>query len=282
MKKLTLFALLFLASFLFFSCEKEKSGLIDPKLTGPFITSASLRAPALNLDTTTGSAVTHLPKGQYEITDPFTVHVTDVNGIQNITQVTYRVYLPGVTDYVTSGTLNRGITDSAGVFYSGQVSFIIGRNDVGIYKVEAVASDQFNLSSNAEETSLLVSRRNSIPQVTSADVPDTVTLAKRATVLITMTATASDSDGQGDIARVYFYSLDGPDSTFKFVLLDDGNANSLSGDVLAGDGIYTITVKLIDKPPPAAPVRKSYRFVFHAEDKAGAVSPPLTKTMVVN
>lgn len=278
MKKLTLFALLFLASLLFLSCEKEKSGLIDPKLTGPFITSAFLRDAAVNLDTTTSAAVIHLPNGLYEVTDSFAVHVTDDNGLQSITQVTYQVYLPGSTDYAASGPLNRGTTDSSGVTYYGQFSFILGRSDIGIYKVEAVANDQFNLSSNAEQTSLIVSRRNSIPQVTSADVPDTVTLALGGTVLITMTATVADSDGAGDITEVYFYSLNSTDPTKKFDLLDDGNAGGLSGDALAGDGIYTITVVLSDHPG----VRKTYGFEFHAQDKAGAISPRLTKYLTVN
>jgi len=277
MKKLTFFALMFLASFLFLSCEKEKSGLIDSKLTGPLITSAFLRDVALNLDTTTSGAVTRLSSDLYQVTDSFSVRVTDDNGLQSITQVTYRVYLPGSTDYVTSGPLNRGNTDSSAVTYNRQFSFILGRNDIGTYKVEAVASDQFNLSSNTEQTSLIVSRRNSIPQVTGADVPDTVTLAAGATVLITMTATVADSDGAGDITEVYFYSLNSTDPTHKFALLDDGDTYGLSGDALAGDGIYTITVGLSDHPG----VRKTYAFEFHAQDKAGAVSPPLTKYLTV-
>ncbi len=279
MKKLTLFVLLLLASFLFFSCEKEKSGLIDSKLTGPFITSAFLRYSALNLDTTTGGAVTHLPNGQYEVTDSFTVHVTDDNGLQSITQVTYQVALPGSVDYVTSGQLNRVITDSSGVTYNGQFTFFLGRNDVGIYTVEAIAIDQFNLSSNAEQASLVVTRRSSIPQVTAAGVPDTVTLPSGGTELIKLTATVADSDGLGAIAEVYFYSLNSTDPTHKFDLLDDGNTNGPggSGDVLAGDGIYTITVVLSDHPG----VRKTYAFEFHALDKTGDVSPPLTKYLTV-
>ena len=94
-----------------------------------------------------------------------------------------------------------------------------------------------------------------------------------------MTAAVVDSDGIADVREVFFYSLNSTNPSFKFILYDDGSLNSIppSGDLVAGDGTYTITVKLVDTPT----VRKTYTFEFHALDKQGAAAPIVSKRLTV-
>ncbi len=95
-----------------------------------------------------------------------------------------------------------------------------------------------------------------------------------------MTIVASDSDGLQDISEVYFRSLNSTDSTAKFFLYDDGSTilrnGVLSGDQLAGDGVFTIVVQL---PSTAAPGERL--FAFQCKDTFDSTSAVLIHSLIV-
>ena len=222
-----------------------------------------------------------LPNGDYKITATLLVEAKNLDGSPEIRSVFYRIYRPSSSDYFSQGIMSRKIDnqDSTSLDFTSNLTFVISRVEVGAYRIEVYAMDISNLPSNTIQVALLITRNNSTPQLTSAMVPDTVLLPPGDSLLIKMFAAASDSDGLSDISEVFFYSLNSSDPTRKFQLLDDGSANpsSLSGDALAGDGTYTITVKLLDQ----GDVRRTFNFEFHAVDRQGAESLPVIKTLTV-
>jgi hypothetical protein len=89
---------------------------------------------------------------------------------------------------------------------------------------------------------------------------------------------ASDPDGQSDILKVFFNSFkpDGsPSIGNPFQLYDDGN-EELNGDMIAGDGIYGLIIKL-----PANTTIGIYRFEFHAIDRSLDTSNVIIKNLVI-
>lgn len=269
---------LFIAlSFTISSCEKEKEGIIDSNFSAPFISSVTIPHNILNLDTTTSSSVTLLPNGTYRITDSLFAQTTSVSGAQTIKSIYYRIYRPGSDNHFSSGILSPSISNLTTTLYSGSFSFIVDRTEAGSYKIEVFAENSSGNTSNFVQVSLMITRNNSTPVILSTVVPDTVYLPPGDSLLIRMTAAIADSDGISDIQEVFFYSLNSSDPTRKFPLLDDGNINSISGDVLQGDGVYTITVKLLDQ----GNVRRTFEFEFHAVDRQGSNSASVLRMLTV-
>ncbi|MGD0038602.1 MAG: hypothetical protein ABSC53_15050, partial [Bacteroidota bacterium] len=57
---------------------------------------------------------------------------------------------------------------------------------------------------------------------------------------------------------------------------DDGNANQISCDLIAGDGIYGLKISL-----PTTTTIGTYRFEFYAVDRSNDTSNVLIKNIVV-
>ena len=93
-----------------------------------------------------------------------------------------------------------------------------------------------------------------------------------------MTVKAADADGQPDIKEVFFLSLDASNPTFKYILLDDGGGpTGLSGDLVAGDSVYTIIVNV----PTTPSAQKTYRFFFQATDAFGDTSASILHRVTI-
>jgi hypothetical protein len=97
-----------------------------------------------------------------------------------------------------------------------------------------------------------------------------------------LTASVSDPEGLSDIDSVYFFSLK-PDSTYAnnglpFLMVDNGQPFNIlnplveSGDSIAGDGIYSLSLLVYDDANPGL-----YTFTFYMRDKAGNLSSPAQK-----
>ncbi|MCZ6776606.1 MAG: hypothetical protein O7D34_09140, partial [Ignavibacteria bacterium] len=92
-------------------------------------------------------------------------------------------------------------------------------------------------------------------------------------------------DGLADVREVFFRSLDSKTPDFKFFLKDDGGTEppssplfQPSGDSVAGDGVFSILIPLVDSPV----VRRTNRFAFQAFDTFGDSSGiPLIHFLVV-
>ncbi len=161
--------------------------------------------------------------------------------------------------------------------FAANISFVIQRSEAGTYRIELFAQNLANGVSNYLQLPLRITRNNSVPTILAAQVPDSIYLPPGDSLLIKMTVAVHDSDGPGDIAGVFFYSLNSSDPTRQFFLSDDGNVGGISGDQLAGDGTYTITVKLLDQ----GNVRRTFEFEFHALDLQGSDSGPILKPLTV-
>jgi len=197
--------------------------------------------------------------------------IADKNGLQAINQVFYRIYRPSSADLLTSGLLSRFSADSTVVTYSGQFSVTINRTDIGAYRIEVYAKDNFNATSNVASTSLLVSRRNSIP-VLGLPTMRQFSPAGSDSTQFTFTIFAADSDGINDIASVTVKAHGAIDSLPK-LLLDNGLLSN--GDQFPGDGIFSTNIWVT--PTVALPL---VVFEFVALDRAGSHSNVVFRTLL--
>ncbi|MBI3195027.1 MAG: hypothetical protein HYZ34_11275 [Ignavibacteriae bacterium] len=107
--------------------------------------------------------------------------------------------------------------------------------------------------------------------------PDTVTLPPSPySVLFIIHIAVADSDGRSDVDKVYFRSLDSPDTNKQFLLYDDGIKNDAKYDSAAVDGIYSGRFKFLWNAPA-----QPYRFEFVAVDQLGFISNKILHTMIV-
>ncbi len=281
MKSFAFHTLVLLLCFLVSACEKEKSGLIDLNYGSPYLSGVTLNHSSLNLDIDSTGSVQKLDSVSFRIT----IQCSGVilrKASDAPSHAILQIFKPGETSPFLSSEFS---VESAGedtFSFSGPVSFIIQYTDIGALRLEFSVVTAGGVSSNLVQRSLIVGRKiDRVPQILDESVPDTVVLPPGDSLLIKMTATVGDSDGLADIKEVFFYSLNSSNPLQKFKLYDDGSmsTNPPSGDQVAGDGIYTITVKLVDDP--VHQVRKTYRFEFHAVDKQGASAAPVVRQLTV-
>lgn len=117
--------------------------------------------------------------------------------------------------------------------------------------------------------------QNQPPVLSDLSAPDSIEVTTDQAFL--MFLTASDPNGLQDISRVYFVSTrpDGTSSGNAFLLYDDGNLQE-HGDAAAGDGIYSIIVRV-----NASNQKGLYKFEFRAEDRVRAQSNLITKFILI-
>jgi len=163
--------------------------------------------------------------------------------------------------------------------YSGKVTFQIVRSTVGLFPVELFAQDAAGFRSNTSILSVRIVRLNRGPILSNLVAPDTVKLSS-GDQLIQLRVTANDSDGVADIRRVSFnsYKPDGsPSSGNPFQMLDDGPTGGTSGDLQAGDQIYSLKILLPASTPPGG-----YRFEFQALDRSNLNSNVIVHQILVS
>lgn len=110
--------------------------------------------------------------------------------------------------------------------------------------------------------------QDNLPPVIANTViePDTV-VVNQPTVIFT-SVDVSDPNGLSDILEVYFivYRPDGTSNNIKVILFDDGNTSE-NGDLVAGDGTYSLLIQ-VDQSNQ----KGTYRFEFQAKDRIGDLS----------
>jgi len=117
--------------------------------------------------------------------------------------------------------------------------------------------------------------QDNVPPIIANTViePDTVVVTD--TTVIFTSVEAMDSNGTSDIVDVYFvvYKPDSTTNNVKILMFDDGSCcpipplNQTSGDVTAGDGIYSRKIEVNENND-----KGTYRFEFQAEDRLGDLS----------
>jgi len=270
-RHIMLLALLLLVSLE--ACDKTDLGVIDSGGTPPTLSSATIAPDSVDLETLTPS------NGTYNLSITTSVHVIDQGSAGSLT-VSAEAFTPTGSSAIAVASLSdNGTTPDAKAgdgTYSGSLIVPAVRADAGVFRIRFRAIASTGLESNNLERPLLVTRRNSPPRIFDLVAPDTVVLPPGSALLIPMYVSVSDSDGLADIREAFFKSLDSSDPTRKFFLLDDGNT-SVSGDRLAGDGIFSIIIQLPDFPG----VRRTYRFMFQATDSFADTSGSILHLLTV-
>ncbi len=262
-------------SLLLASCEKEKTQIVDVSLDSPFVVSLGLSSRVVNLDTSSNSVVTRLPDGSYAVSDTAFAAVSDPSGPGNVRSVTYSLFAPGQSGSFIRGDMQHiGMTDTTALYNAG-FSFNLRRPDIGAFLIEVQAENPSNRESNILIASLIITRNNIRPRLFNLSAPDTLTRPTSGKRPVFFAVSAFDSDGPGDIATVFFRSLNSTNPNFEFKLYDDGN-RAVTGDSIAGDGRYSLIIAI-----DSTATLGTKEFRFWARDKSLALSDSLARFITI-
>jgi hypothetical protein len=262
-------------------CDKNPLGTVDTNGNAPSLTAPLLSPAAINIDSLAPNSY-----GIYTFSVTMQAKVIDADG--DLESVGVSVLRPGDTaPYYELNLLDNGVAPDAAAgdgIYSAPFQFEIYRSDAGTYRFQFFAVDKSGLTGNSVDLPFVVRRRNAAPTVGEPVAPDTVVLPVGGSVLVKLSIAASDSDGLADISQVYFKSLTSSSPDFKFFMKDDGGLDPpgapfgiASGDSLAGDGVFTITVPLVDGQAQ----RRTNLFAYQAIDRSGDTSTTVYKYLTV-
>lgn len=270
MKTLSKYAAFLLLALISISCEKEKSGVIDPSVITPLLVSASVSTMSINLD-----SLTQIDGVSGSI---YRLHVV-LNGTAAATggpaiqKITYRLFAPGSTTSMQTGSLalqNAGDT----VGFSGAVSFSVLRTDIGIYSAAIYATNSAGLSSGSALLTFTVTRNDSRPTLSGLAAPDTIVRPQHGRSVIVFSVAVADSDGYLDITNVKV-RLIWPSISTDVPMYDNGDVPNF-GDQRAADGIFSCKVQIDSSNSLGDKL-----FYFFAKDKAGAVSDSLIHRITI-
>jgi hypothetical protein len=280
MKNLLLILIALFLAGIFWSCEKEKSGVIDPQLNTPRLLSAATNRTIFNLDSV-DTDITVLAGHRYTIRCSVNALASAQYNPKAVSRIAYKLLLPDMDGTVASGlldSLTQGQPPADSSYWvkgNGDISFTVDYFAAGIYHLNLTAIDINNASSNTITLPIKITRRNIKPQLFNLVVPDTVDRPASGRNLYVFTVAAFDSDGHNDLKSVFFYRIAPTVGTSITYMYDDGDTRN-DGDQVAGDGIFSVIVQII----PAAPLQDQL-FLFRAQDNAGALSDSLTHTITI-
>ena len=262
-------------------CDTNSLGTVDTAGTPPVIHRSYLSRTAANVDTLTPQ------NGVYTIVPSPTLFavVTDPDGPSGISRVSTGIFRPGAGEpFVTIGLHNDGVPPDAVAgdsVFSASVQFTLTRSQTGAYIFSTEAVDLEGNRSSADQVSFFAGRNNAAPQLMSGSLvaPDTVVRATTGDVLVFLSVAATDSDGIADIRDVYLRNLTGSDPNARTFMFDDGGVlrnQVTSGDRLAGDGVFSVIVRLPSTTTPGLRV-----FAFQASDSFADTSASLLHSILV-
>jgi hypothetical protein len=276
--KLNLTTILLLV--VFAGCELEQSTSFDRQSTPPVVIDARITPVFINI-----AAFRALPVIDTVITVVATLDAPS----PFTTTVLYEIFDPeGILTF--AGTLSDNgiapdLTSSDGI-YTATVRISISSNTIGTFSVVIFARNTENEQSILFSLPLTVfNSSNSQPVLSSLFAPDTVIVPSGNDVrMVKVSISAADSQGLNDIVSVSLRSLR-PDLTVAglFPMYDDGGTivqptfNISSGDSLARDGRYTLTIPIFSSTQ-----KNTFRdFIFTATDRSNAVSAPVMKRVYI-
>ncbi len=210
------------------------------------------------------------------------VEITDPNGLEDVTRVRSEFFPPAHPTPTKVDTLNDdgldGDTEAGDGVYTTTFSSIEFR-EAADYSLRIVAEDQaggVSVAAIAAIRGVFLSPR--APVISNLVARDSVRVDPDQVTQILMTIDASDPQGLSDIDFVRFRSFlpNGNEATDSpFEMADDGNRLS-NGDLVAGDGTYSIIINL----PPGTNTG-NYRFVFEAKDRSNLFSNQIEHILTV-
>jgi hypothetical protein len=263
-------------------CEKINNTLVDSVGSAPLLLYASFSNSIINTDTinVAGHSL-RSPDDTLIIRGVAKVKIDSSTKGTNTSFVGY-----SITNFNFSSSLTDGTLHDDGVFpdlkandgvFSGDIEFQIQRATIGTFSLNVWSESTTGYKSNTFMLPIQIIRLNRPPVLSHLIMDSLISLKDLNQKYLQIIITANDPDGQKDVRMVYFntFKPDGsPSSGNPFYLYDDGAANGASGDLLAGDGNYSLKVGL----PSAVGI---YRFEFHAVDRSNDTSNVIIKNIVV-
>lgn len=255
--------LLLLCLVAFAGCEKKYDNIIQPK--------------PLNFQVT---SINQISSVTYNPADSLVKFYIAFNSVEGVQSVFLDIYSPNYNKLNSAPvTLSPDNSFSGGNYYSAK--FPLSKYySSGNYTVKYFVTLSDGSTRQVAEQSFKYSngQNNSAPVISNLVMPDTVSFDQQ----FIFSVSAADSNGLSDISQVY-YELYRPDNSpvinsqgiSKFPLSDKGDTQA-SGDVTAGDGIFTNKLTI-----PTGQQTGNWTFKFHAVDLSGALSNELSKKLTV-
>jgi len=252
---------------LFTSCEKKDDSIIDPNLTFPNIISYYINPDNLNSDTV------------------YCIAGATVQSEEAVSNVSVKFYSLNNTLLFTTILSDNGVypdSIAGDGRYTGIMNYVFQCREVGNHVVEFIATNRSGLNSPPILTNVTVIRNpNNLPVVSNLIVVPESTRVNQDVFLIFM-VTATDTDGQCDIEKVFYtgFQPNGNPLTLR-KLYDDGSCclidgtNATSGDTTANDTKFTR--KLFGAPNQTG----YYRYFIRAVDRSGDTSNVLSDSIFV-
>ena len=247
-------------------CEKDFNSLVDSKSSPYQVTSASSSQDSV----------------YYTLDSVITISLK-LNSSENVSGVYCDIYSSdskklnssAIKLYDDGDAANHGDTTLNDNQYS--IKFNLKQSyPIGNYRIDYFVTD-INESIQKVAVSQFYyhnGQTNAAPIISNLVAPDTV-VAVDPKAVIFLSIKVKDGNGLNDIKTVSFLSHK-PDGNVSgpIQMYDDGG--SVSGDQVAGDGIYSV---LIEVTPDNQ--KGTYRFEFQAQDRSDALSNIINHNVVV-
>jgi len=192
-----------------------------------------------------------------------------------------------INDNSTDSTISGGVLsqfDAANHLFSGSATIKTSTRDFRNLTLLLYAVNKENLLTNTYRAVITVKGvQGHPPQILSVSNPDTVKIPASGTQPIVFTAKVTDPDGQSNISQVLVDLISTSTGVrlngSPFQMYDDGNQNNVgggsgSGDLVAGDSVYTRTFQINSSNTPSKIAVK-----YYAIDKSGLSSDTLSRSL---
>lgn len=227
-----------------------------------------------------------LPPG---LTHSFTVkgymQVTDNDGLNTVTSITYTVYAPSGKVIASGPLFDHGILPdlfAGDGKFNADIPLTIPSDVYGKYSIQYSAVDKDGFASTTYNIPLsVIFSTNHTPVVSNFTAPDTIFVPTTETGLTTVSVNVTDQEGLSDIKIVRMTIVDPNNNSIRSILrlYDDGGTvnvpefNIPSGDATAGDGIFSLII-----PVPTNTTKNMNRdFNVFAIDQSDESSNIITK-----
>lgn len=267
------FILLFVVATLISSCDKTP-GIVDRTQSDSNVLTNSVIQPTefifasqAGLDTT--------------LTIHLKVQVNDTTAIKGVPR--YQISDNATDSTIIKGTISQ--YDATTHTFSGSAKIQATTNEFRELTLLLYAVNKQNLLTNTFQAVITIKGvKGHPPELLSVANPDTVTIPTSGNQPIVFTAKVIDPDGQNNIDRVLLDLVSanvGKLNGSPFQMYDDGNQNDIgggsgSGDVTAGDSVYTRTFQINSgNTPDKLTVR------YYAIDKSGLSSDTLSRQLII-
>ncbi len=256
----------------FSSCDKTP-GLVDSTPANRnLLTNGSIKPTRFSFANNT--------EGDTTLTIHLAVEVDDTTAISGSPRFQ-------LSDVAADSIIARGVLDDYDAQthrFTGSAHLTVNANQFGEFSLLLYAENKQGLLTNTFRALVTINgAEGSPPQLISVSNPDTVKIPASGTQIIVFQAKVADPDGQDNIDRVLFDLISantGKLAGSPFQLYDDGDRNDVgggsgSGDITAGDSVYTRTLQV-----GAQNTADKVTVKYYAIDKSGLSSDTVSTSLI--